>query len=162
MDSFDESFDQLFAVGYRSAYRILGDSAAAEDVAGEAMLRASSRWRRVRSRALPWVVRVSTNLAIDRVRRAATEPRVQMESPPTHEERTVERLDLMVSIGHLPDRQREVVLLRYFADLSERDTAAALGVAPGTIKSHASRGIESLRAMMTTQAADLKGTGVGT
>ena len=51
-------------------------------------------------------------------------------------------------LATLPKRQREVVVLRYLADLSEAQTAAALGCAPGTVKTHAARGLEALRAVL--------------
>jgi DNA-directed RNA polymerase specialized sigma24 family protein len=57
-------------------------------------------------------------------------------------------VDLHRALGALPRRQREVVVLRYFGDLSEREIAAELGLAPGSVKSHASRGLAALRARL--------------
>ena len=51
----------------------------------------------------------------------------------------------------LPRRQREVVVLRHVADMSEADVAAALGCSIGSVKTHASRGLASLRAMLTIE-----------
>ena len=48
----------------------------------------------------------------------------------------------------LPDRQREVLALRYYLDLSEADIAATLGISRGAVKSHASRGVAALRTLM--------------
>ena len=73
--TFDEAFTELFRVAFRAAYRVTGDAEASEDVAGEALARAAMRWRRIGDHALPWVVRVATNLAIDHTRRRAKEER---------------------------------------------------------------------------------------
>ena len=51
----------------------------------------------------------------------------------------------MAALERLPQRQREVLVLRYYSDLTERDIAAALDISPGAVKSHASRGINALR-----------------
>ena len=63
----------------------------------------------------------------------------------------------------LPPRMRAVVVLRYFDDLSEADTAAALGMSVGSVKSQASRGLERLRSVLqptpTTDQPDSNGTG---
>ena len=70
-EGFEEAFDLLFPRAFRLARRILGDAAAAEDVAAEALARAYAQWSRVS--ALPhrdaWVLRVATNLAMDHIRR---------------------------------------------------------------------------------------------
>ena len=68
-DDFVDRFDELFAVGYRAGYAVLGRRAEAEDCAQEAMARALARWSRVEDHAAAWVARVATNLALDRVRR---------------------------------------------------------------------------------------------
>lgn len=55
------------------------------------------------------------------------------------------RHDLVAAIGGLPRAQRAVLVLRYFEDLSERQTADVLGISVGTVKSHTSRGLAALR-----------------
>jgi RNA polymerase sigma factor (sigma-70 family) len=57
-------------------------------------------------------------------------------------------VDLYRALRSLPKRQREVVVLRYFGDLSEHQIASELGVAEGTVKSHASRGLAALRSAL--------------
>ena len=57
----------------------------------------------------------------------------------------VERDAVLRALAALPERQREVLVLRYYADLSEAAIAEALGVSPGTVKAHASRGLAALR-----------------
>lgn len=146
--TFTEEFPELFRLAYRAAHRITGDAGVAEDLAAEALTRAALRWNRIGDRARPWVVRVASNLAIDHLRHLARRPRVD---PDRSDARTVDRdrsIDLHRALRTLPRRQREVVVLRYVGDLTEAEIAAELGLAPGTVKSHASRGLRSLRAVL--------------
>ena len=66
--TFDDCFDALASVGYRVAYRLLGDRSDAEDTAQEAVARAFARWGRVADHAEPWVARTTANLALDQLR----------------------------------------------------------------------------------------------
>jgi RNA polymerase sigma-70 factor (sigma-E family) len=162
--TFEGCFPELFRVAYRAAYRVTGDAAAAEDAASEALVRAGLRWRRIRDRALPWVVRVATNLAIDQARRRAREHPAgragdaegtdAAEGPGDGIEAVQASVDLHRALKALPKRQREVVVLRYFGDLSEREIADELGLAPGSVKSHASRGLAALRARLADGTPD--------
>ncbi len=148
-DGFEEVFDELASVAYRVGYRLLGDRAAAEDIAQEALARALVRWRRVEDHAVPWVIRVSTNLALDRLRGSS---RSVVRQPPEQiadddPERSALRLTLARELAALPRRQREVVALRYLADLTEVQVAAALGLSQGSVKRHAGRGLAALRSV---------------
>jgi RNA polymerase sigma-70 factor (sigma-E family) len=141
---FDAAYPALFRRAYRTAYRLLGSRAEAEDVAQEALTRALMRWRRVEEYAEPWVVRTATNLAIDVVRRGKR--RAGEVNDRTAGDLFVDdRMDLVRALMTLPRRQREVVVLRYLGDFSESDVASALGLGHGTVKSHASRGLATLR-----------------
>jgi DNA-directed RNA polymerase specialized sigma24 family protein len=60
----------------------------------------------------------------------------------------VDRQLLLAALQRLSGRQRAVLVLRYFDDLSERETASALGCSPGAVKRHASRGLERLRELL--------------
>jgi RNA polymerase sigma-70 factor (sigma-E family) len=145
---FADAFDALYRRAYQSAFKLLGDRHDAEDVAQEACTRACLRWSRL-DNPTAWVVRVSTNLSLDRWRRAqrarAHRPTDPYRAITEIDER---RVDLHRALATLPKRQREVVVLRYVADLSEADTAAALGCAQGTVKAHAARGLSALRAAL--------------
>jgi RNA polymerase sigma-70 factor (sigma-E family) len=153
--SFDDAFDGLFRDAYRAAYRLLGSREDASDVAQEAHARASVRWSRLTGRGdpAPWVVRVATNLALDRWRRrwvAAAHPiaaGAAVVSDPVDD-----RVDLHRALAALPRRQRDVVVLRYVADLPEAAVAHALGCSVGTVKTHASRGLAALRAALGERA----------
>lgn len=140
-------FDELFAVGYRAGYAVLGRRADAEDCAQEACARALARWERVEDHAAAWVARVATNLALDRVRRlsrsrwARGTEEVELATPE-------HRHDLVRALRALPKRQREAVVLRFVVDLSEQETASAMGCAVGTVKSAAARGLDRLRLVL--------------
>lgn len=146
--SFGAAYQGLFRSAYRVAYRLLGSRHDAEEVAQEALTRALARWRSVRGHGEAWVVRVASNLAIDRTRRARrvspAPPGVTTADDPYRED----RIDLRRALNQLPRRQREVVVLRYLADLPQEEVAAALGLSIGTVKSHAARGLEALRGLM--------------
>jgi RNA polymerase sigma-70 factor (sigma-E family) len=143
--SFELAFEGLYRLAYKVAFRIVGDRPEAEDIAQEALARASLRWPRLHEQPEGWVSRVASNLAIDRYRRRRREPRVPVGPIGVVDDRVTERADLVAALRRLPRRQREVVVMRYLADLSEADVAASLGCSVGTVKTHASRGLAALR-----------------
>jgi RNA polymerase sigma-70 factor (ECF subfamily) len=145
--AFAEAYPRLFADSFRVAYRLLGDRAEAEDVAGETCARAYSRWRSVADYAEAWCVRVAGNQALDVLRGRARAARRGHETRPQRDEvaDSLNRLDLYAALSQLPRRQREVVVLRYLGDQSEEQTASLLGLSVGSVKTHASRGIAHLR-----------------
>ena len=158
-EGFEEAFERLFARAYHVAFRILGHSGEAEDVAAEALARTLASWRKVRTMNAPegWVVRVATNLAIDvfRRRKWVDDRIVRLARPDVvaaKGEDTDIRVDLHALLQGLPQRQREVLALRYLVDLSEAETAAVLGIAQGTVKRHANRGISRMREEVTSVA----------
>lgn len=138
-------FDALFGRARRVAWRIVGDSAEAEDVAAEAFARAFARWRKVRR--LPyreaWILRVTANLAIDVVRRR--QPRLEPRHGSDLGEETALRITLFDALGTLPRRQRQVVLLRYVAGFTQEEVAGTLGISSGSVKTHGHRGLGRLR-----------------
>ena len=143
---FEEAYDAMRRVAYRAAYRLLGQRTVVEDVAGEALARAYSRWPSVSTHAEAWVITVATNLALDIARqraRAARRGAELIDEQPVDQVET--RLDLQAALLALPRRQREVVALRFLGDFSEQATATALDLNVGTVKSHASRGLSRLR-----------------
>jgi RNA polymerase sigma factor (sigma-70 family) len=60
----------------------------------------------------------------------------------------LERSAVIAALRKLPDRQREAIVLRYYADLSEAEIAAAMGISRGAVKSHTSRGMTALRSAL--------------
>lgn len=157
-DGFVAEFEGLFGVAYRSAYMILGDRGDAEDCAQEALARALVRWRRIEGYGRPWVARVATNLAIDRTRRRN---RTVLRGEDDHrgggaaldDEYAEHRQQLVDALRNLPRRQREAVVMRHLADLSEAETAAAMGCSVGTVKSSVSRGLATLKSTLSNDWA---------
>ncbi|HEX9968602.1 MAG TPA: sigma-70 family RNA polymerase sigma factor [Acidimicrobiales bacterium] len=149
---FDSLFRTLFVPAYQLALRLLGDPHDAQDAASEAMARALADWRRVSElpHLRPWVLRVTANVSVDMLRRRKATPDTDWVSEALApmvagaDEPDV-RMALTAALGRLPRRQLEVVVLRYLIDLPEEEVAASLGIAPGTVKRHASRGLERLR-----------------
>ena len=151
---FDEAFADLFRLAYRVSYRVLGDRGDAEDVAQEALARTHLRWAKLADRPEGWVVTVATNLSIDRQRRRSRAALGAGEGLALVDVHMVERLDLTSALRRLPRRQRQVVVLRYLADWSELDVADELGCSPGAVKSHAARGLASLRKHLAERAVE--------
>ncbi len=150
---FDDAFPQLFRAAYKVAFRLLGSREDAADCAQEACARACADWAKL-SRAgspLPWVVRVASNVAIDRWRRARRAAAHEAAFVAAPLDPGLERTDLYRALDALPRRQREVVVLRYLADLSEAEVAEVIGCSLGTVKSNASRGRAALRAVLTIE-----------
>lgn len=146
MQSYDDNFPGLYRISFRVAFRILGSRAEAEDVAQETMTKAYSRWWRIRADAPRWVSRVSANHAIDVWRKSSRQDLTGDELVRAHDgEPIVERLALVDALSRLSRRQREVVVLRYLAGYPEADVAEILECSVGSVKTHASRGLRSMR-----------------
>lgn len=145
---FEERFDDLYARAYGVAFQLLGRRSESEDVAQETLARCFVRWRRVRTYADAWVVRVAGNCAIDTWRRGCKVSRSvdnSSASTQTTPGPDPQRIDLHRALQGLSRRQREVLVLRFFADLPESDTAKALSCSVGSVKQHAARGLAALR-----------------
>lgn len=128
----------------------LGDRVEAEDIAQEALVRLVQRWPLSGvDKPGAWVMRVAFNLATSSFRRRATRRRA-LDRLASHRDPepvdTVEVLAVRRAVLALPDRQRRAVVLRYYADLSTRETAAQLGCPEGTVKTLVRHAVASLRA----------------
>ena len=147
---FEEAFEDLYGRAYSVAFQLLGRRTEAEDVAQEALARAFVHWRKIRAYAEAWVVRVAGNVAIDtwRRRRHVDEHRSTDDTPGLAPGPSGLRIDLHRALGSLSKRQREVLVLRFLADLPEADVARVLGCSVGSVKQHASRGLATLRITM--------------
>ena len=151
-DDFEAAFSELFLVAYQVTYRILGDVTRAEDAASEATARALVSWRRVSrmDHRNGWVARVAGNVAIDDIRRQHRRGDVSETSAVVADgtEAAVLRLALGAAMAELSSRQREVIALRYLADLDEAEVSRALGISVNSVKKHAARGKAALRARL--------------
>ena len=147
-EAFEAFFRTLYPRAFSTAHRILGDRAAAEDAAAEAFARAFADWRNVGALYYrdAWVLRVTANVALDQIRRRA--PEQTPAGSPDVEGVATDRVALATALRALPRRQREIVALRHLAGFSEAEIAGALGLAPGTVKTHGHRAMASLRARL--------------
>ena len=126
----------------RTAYLIVWDEGEAEDLVQECLLKVARRWPRVRRMEQPqaYARRILVNLALDGARRRAQRRReLEPGTPPILRAidplQTLEtRAELLQALGELHERQRAVLVLRYFNDLTEAQVADVLGCSPGTVK----------------------------
>jgi RNA polymerase sigma-70 factor (sigma-E family) len=142
----------------RSGYLLTGDRGHAEDLAQVTLWRTAQHWHELSGSPEAYAHEVLVNLSRDRRRSLRRRPR------------EVAQLDLVVDRGHddteallqrnavvqavrrLPRRQREVVVLRFFLDLSVTQAAAALGASEGTVKSYTARALAHLRTLLADTA----------
>ena len=129
------------------ARTVLADADAAEEVVQEAFVRSYARWGDVRNDdPLPYVRSAVLNLCRSRFRRKRTPLRRVRDEPSAESQATdLARRDAVVAaLRTLPRRQREVVALRYFGEMSTQEAARELGISPGTVKTHLHRAIAAL------------------
>ena len=143
----------------RTAYLLTGSSHEAEDLVQTALLRSMRRWERIDD-PLPYVRRAIVNLYLNSLRRRARELVTGLlPDRPVRDatDRVAERSTLWPALRALPRRTRAVIVLRYWLDLSEAETAELLGCSVGTVKSTASRGLGRLRETLpSTVDSDLR------
>lgn len=140
---------------FRAAYMLCGDRQVAEDAVSDALFRVYTKWRRGHVENLGAYLRKAViHEVVSGFRRRGLERRayakLREDSDSTHpvDEAVADREALRIALTALGPRQRAVIVLRYFEDMSEADTAALLGLKVGTVKSQASRGIARLRALL--------------
>ncbi|MBD2758364.1 SigE family RNA polymerase sigma factor [Yimella sp. cx-573] len=141
------------------AWLLCGDEHRAHDLVQEALERVCMRWSRLRTeQPHAYARRIVVNLHTDEWRRRRRElvtldgslpERCEAASP------SDDRLLLTRLLQSLPQRERQVVVLRHYVDLSEREVADLLGVSIGTVKSSASRGLATLRAELALQQKEM-------
>jgi RNA polymerase sigma factor (sigma-70 family) len=147
-------------IAFRIAYVICGNAADAEESAQDGFVKAYRALDRFRAGEplRPWLLAIVANEARNRRRaagrraalalRAAGEERPFGEAAPSPEAALLageRRAALLAGLGRLSERDRSVIAFRYLLELSEAETAAALGVRPGTVKSRLSRALDRLR-----------------
>ena len=137
-----------YAALHRTAYVLTGSHHDAEDLVQTALMRAAGVWRRIHERPEPYVRRIMyhENVSRWRRRRLAEEPLGGHDTAladPADE--GVARLVLAQALARLTPKQRTVLVLRYYEDLTERQAAEAMGVRVGTIKSQTRHALMRLR-----------------
>jgi RNA polymerase sigma-70 factor (sigma-E family) len=144
--------ERHYAELVRLGFALTGDWALAEDLAQEAFVRVWRSWGNIRDpRSAPAYLRTSVvNLARRSLRRKLLERRAWRwrdsgDLRPADPDDTV---DLLRALACLPARKRACVVLRFYLDLSEADTAAALGVSVGTVKSQTAKAVGRLERLL--------------
>lgn len=156
----DAALTALYTAHYRSLVRLasllLDDVGTSEEVVQDAYVKMHGAWGRIRDpeAAVGYLRTTVVNLSRSRMRRLqvarkhAPKPMPDAESAEQGALDRLERDRLVSALRCLPARQRECLVLRYYADLSEAQIAEAMGISTGAVKSHASRGMATLRARM--------------
>ncbi len=160
----DTAVEELYAAHYRQLVRLsvllVRDVPSAEEVVQDAFVAMHGRWSRLREpdKALAYLRQAVVNRSRSVLRHRGVRDRyaATYESPhlvphPGADEAALSadrRARVLDALRELPTRQREVLALRYYLDLSEADIAATLGISRGAVKSHASRGAAALRTLL--------------
>ncbi|NUR95097.1 MAG: SigE family RNA polymerase sigma factor [Kribbellaceae bacterium] len=130
----------------RTAYLLTRDHALAEDLVQTALAKSWFRWSHIREdNPEPYVRRILVTTYASWWRRKWTGEIPTEELPETPAPHGEDRLDLWDAIGRLPRRQRAVVVLRFYEDLSEAETARLMGTSVGTVKSQTAKALTKLR-----------------
>jgi len=139
----------------RTAYLLTGDRSSAEELVQDTLVRLFPKWERVAAADAPlaYVRRSLSNAWVNQRRRAVRREHAFADVPERPDERDpfgqlAERDRIWAGLADLPDRQRAAIVLRFYEDLSDADTADALGCRVGTVRSLISRGLATLRDSM--------------
>jgi len=158
--SADLAVIELYAMHYSSLVRLammlVRDTPTAEEVVQDAFIAMHDGWDRLRDteRALAYMRQAVVNRSRSVLRHRMVVEKNQQKPPPDmpsaeHGALTLlERSAVVAALRGLPERQREAIVLRFYADLSEAEIAAAMRISRGAVKSHTSRGMAALRAAL--------------
>ena len=161
--SADLAVVELYSQHYRALVRLaallLRDTPTAEEVVQDSFVAMHGGWQRLRDteKALAYLRQAVVNRSRSVLRhRTVVDKNLQKAPPdmPSAEHGALvllERHAVVAALRGLPDRQREAIVLRYYADLSEAEIAAAMGISRGAVKSHTARGMSALRAALEQQ-----------
>ena len=156
----DTAVEELYAAHYRRLVRLavllVRDVETAEEVVQDSFVAMHDKWRTLQDpdKGLAYLRQTVVNRARSVLRRRGVQARHSAPLLPDHHGADVDALAserrraVLDALRVLPERQREVITLRYYLDLSEADIAATLGISRGAVKSHASRGVAALRSLM--------------
>jgi RNA polymerase sigma-70 factor (sigma-E family) len=143
-------YERHYAELVRLAFALTSDWDLAEELAQEAFARAWRSWGNIRDQqAAPAYLRtIVVNLARRSLRRRLQERRAWPDAGDVQAADPAESIDLLRALARLPARKRACVVLRFYMDLSEADTAAALGVSVGTVKSQTAKALRRLQRLL--------------
>lgn len=141
----------------RTAYLLTGHHADAEDLVQAALIKAVPHWRRIADHPEPYVRRILARESVSRWRRRRWREVSSAELPETAQldADVAANEDLRRALASLAPRQRAVIVLRYFEDLSVAETADALGIASGTVTSQTRDALRVLRERLPALDDDL-------
>ena len=158
--SADLAVIELYSLHYQALVRLAAmlvrDTPTAEEVVQDAFIAMHDGWERLRDaeKALAYMRQAVVNRSRSVLRHRLVVEKNQQKPPPDmpsaeHGAMTLlERSAVIAALRDLPERQREAIVLRYYADLSEAEIAAAMKITRGAVKSHTSRGMAALRAAL--------------
>lgn len=165
--AYEEIVQRYQQIAFRTAYVVTGSAADAEDAAQEGFVKAFRALDRFRIGAdlRPWLLRIVANEARNRVRASGRRHQLELrltegfrpgDAAPSPEAVAVasdDRRRLLAVVNSLSEEDRQVIASRYFLELSGEETAAALGIPQGTVKSRLSRALARLRARVEEGSA---------
>ena len=156
----DRAVTQLYSAEYRKLVRLavllVRDTGTAEEVVQDAFVAMHDGWHRLKDadKALAYLRQAVVNKARSVLRHRMVVDKNMQEAPPDMPSAEhgafvlLERHAVVAALRDLPERQREAIVLRYYADLSEAEIAETMGISRGAVKSHTSRGMTALRAAL--------------
>jgi RNA polymerase sigma-70 factor (sigma-E family) len=159
----DRAVTALYSTHYRALVRLAAllvrDVSTAEEVVQDSFIAMHASWRRLRDtdKALSYLRQAVVNKSRSVLRhRIVVDRNVPKHQPdvPSAEQGAIsllERSAVTAALRKLPARQREALVLRYYADLSEAEIASTMGISRGAVKSHTARGISSLRSVLEVE-----------
>ncbi len=155
-DSFGDFVARREASLLRTAYLLTGDRGHAEDLVQTALLKTYRHWNRVSAvdEPMAYVRRVLVTTHTSWRRRLSSTELVLEDVPdrlPPDAGVAEPEVELRTALGGLPSKMRAVLVLRYFDDLTEIQTAEILGCSASTVSTHAARGLARLRSALATQ-----------
>jgi RNA polymerase sigma-70 factor (ECF subfamily) len=168
LGALERLYEHYGAMSYSIAYRITGDSGAAEDVVQEAFLgvwRNATRYADARGTVRTWLLSIVHHRAVDAVRRrrpttelpgteAGLPPSLTMPDTWAEVAAGLDRASVQAALSRLSEVQREAIELAYFSGLTQTEIAQRTGVPLGTVKGRLRLGLDGLRAAMLAMGVD--------
>jgi RNA polymerase sigma-70 factor (sigma-E family) len=153
-DSFTEYVTARRPALVRMAYLLCGDNHLAEDLVQSALIKAVGRWKRIGDNPEPWLRKVMVHEHISRWRKHRGRERLTDTIPDSAVATTERDEQFAGALRLLAPRQRAVIVLRYYEDLTESETARVMGIALGTVKSQHRDAIARLRDLLPDLEAE--------
>ncbi len=156
----DTAVTELYSLHYRTLVRLAAllvrDVPTAEEVVQDAFVAMHDAWQRLRDaeNAMAYLRQAVVNRSRSVLRHRTVVDKNLLKAPPDMPSAEhgalalLERSAVIAALRGLPDRQREAIVLRYYADLSEAEIAATMGISRGAVKSHTARGMSALRSVL--------------